>query len=227
MIKNWNSYNDNNNKDILEYDKILINEIKNMNVNIILENQIEKEKINITNINLEIPNSMNTPYIKKSLNNFVIIIEYILNNLNNIDDDIKYLNYIKDIFDILNDIFKYNNNNNNILNNNNITRSSYNFCNKFPICFDYYNNLIKTKYKSKCINDHITLNKIYKDYVSVYNYIINTKQRDIDNIRKSLNTILFVLKENIKIINNIIDIIKNKKIELQDKVTLYNFLLKN
>jgi hypothetical protein len=36
-----------------------------------------------------------------------------------------------------------------------------------------------------------------------------------------------VLKENIKIINNIIDIIKNKKIELQDKVSLYNFLLKN
>ena len=227
MIDNWNNYNDNNNKEILEYDKILINEIKNINVNIISKNQLEEENINITNIDLEIPKSMNTKYIKKSLNNFVIIIEYILNNLNNIDDDTKYLNYIKDILDILNDIFKYNTITNNNNNNNNIVRSSYNFCNKFPICFDYYNNLIKTKYKSKCIYDHITLNKLYKDYMSLYNYIINNKQRDIENIRKSLNTILFVLKENIKIINNIIDIIKNKKIELQDKVSLYNFLLKN
>jgi glycerol-3-phosphate responsive antiterminator len=71
------------------------------------------------------------------------------------------------------------------------------------------------------------LNKLYKDYISLYQYITNNKNRDIDNIKKSLNTILFVLKENIKIINNIIDIIKNKKIELQEDVSLFNFLLKN
>ena len=68
------------------------------------------------------------------------------------------------------------------------------------------------------------MNKLYKDYISLYQYITYNKNIDIENIRKSLNTILFVLKENIKIINNIIDIIKNKKIELQENVTLYNFL---
>jgi hypothetical protein len=166
---------------------------------------------------------MNTKYIKISLNNFVIIIEYLLNNLNIINEKIIYLDYIKNIFNILNEIFKYNN----VVNSNNILRSSYNFCNKYPICFDYYNNLIKTKYKRKCNFDHITLDKLYKDYISLYNFIINNNNLDVENIRKSFNTILFVLKENIKIINNISDIIKNKKIELQDNVTLYNFLLKN
>ena len=57
-----------------------------------------------------------------------------------------YLNYIQDILDILNNIFKYNINKN-ILNYNVISRSSYNFCNKYPICFDYYNNLIKQNIK--------------------------------------------------------------------------------
>ena len=223
MIKNWNKYNDDNNNIILKYDILLINEINNNNNNNIVEIQLEEQKLDICNIDLEIPKTMNTKYIKKSLNNFVIIIEYLLNNLNIIDDNMMYFDYIKNIFNILNEIFKYNN----IINNNNILRSSYNFCNKFPICFDYYNNLIKTKYKRKCNFDHITLNKLYKDYISLYQYITNNKNRDIDNIKKSLNTILFVLKENIKIINNIIDIIKNKKIELQEDVSLFNFLLKN
>ena len=224
MIKNWNNYNDDNNNVILKYDILLINEINNNNNNNnVVEIQLEEQIIDIYNIDLEIPNTMNTKYIKKSLNNFVIIIEYLLNNLNIIDDNMMYFDYIKNIFNILNEIFKYNN----IINSNNILRSSYNFCNKFPICFDYYNNLIKTKYKRKCSYDHITLNKLYKDYISLYQYITNNKNRDVDNIKKSLNTILFVLKENIKIINNIIDIIKNKKIELQENVSLFNFLLKN
>ena len=224
MIKNWNSYNDDNNNMILKYDIILINEINSINNNNnVIKIQTEEQKIDINNIELEIPKTMNTKYIKISLNNFVIIIEYLLNNLNIINEKIIYLDYIKNIFNILNEIFKYNN----VVNSNNILRSSYNFCNKYPICFDYYNNLIKTKYKRKCNFDHITLDKLYKDYISLYNFIINNNNLDVENIRKSFNTILFVLKENIKIINNISDIIKNKKIELQDNVTLYNFLLKN
>jgi len=174
MIKNWINYNDNNNIYLLKYDNELINDIKNINKNIINNDKIEEEKLNINNIDLKLPKSMNTKYIKKSLNNFVIIIEYILNDLNIIDDNIHYLNYIKDILNILNNIFNYNINNN-VINNNIISRSSYNFCNKYPICFDFYNNLIKTKYKNKCIYDHITLYKIYNDYISLYNYIINNK----------------------------------------------------
>ena len=222
MIKNWNNYNDINNDITLKYDDFLIQEINinnnNNNNNDIIK--LEEQKIDINNIDLEIPKVMNTKYIKKNLNNIVVIIEYLLDNLIINNDNLIYFNYIKEIFLLLDNIFNYKI----IINDNNILRSSYNFCNKYPICFDYYNNLIKTKYKRKCNFDHITLNKLYKDYISLYQYIINNKNIDIENIRKSLNTILFVLKENIKIINNIIDIIKNKKIELQENVTLYNFL---
>ncbi len=222
MIKDWNTYNDINNDITLKYDQILLNEIGICNnVNIVIT-QIKKS-LNINEIDLEIPISMNTKNIISCLNNFVIIIEHVSNNLSLLEDNIIYLNYMKDVFNILNEIFKYNT----VINSNNILRSSYNFCNKYPICFDYYSNLIKTKYKNKCNCDHITLNKLYKDYMSLYNFVISNKDKDLVNVQKSLNTILYVFKENIKIINNIVDIIKNKKIELHENVSLYNFLLKN
>ena len=221
------------NKDIID-DKIVINKklciynnisIYYTNFELIdnkikyIENNLSNDLLNIGNIILKYINITNNKKLSIEeilTKEFYYDILYIKNNIKYICDFLKY----KII------IFRYNN-----FENKSVQRNSYNFCDKYPICFEYYNDFIDTKYKNKnkCLFDHLCINKLFYDIENLIIYIDKIKcdeiiNIDCENIIKSLNTIKFVCKKNYEYIIEIQKILNEKSVKLIKNISFIDFL---
>jgi hypothetical protein len=181
-----------NNELINEYKTKIKNKNKNKNINIIdniknnennenNENNKNNKNNDINEIDLIIPTVLKQKTLLLLLNNNSKILKYIKDDIMDVINNKKYLKYIEDNLTLMLEVFgiKKLHINDKI---NTMIRSSYNFCEKFPICYVYYNELIDTKYNNeKCSNDHLILNKLLKDIKYLIIYINNIGDENIIN----------------------------------------------
>jgi hypothetical protein len=196
---NWD-INDEYNIEIINAEIKGLEEYKNINKNLLINNSVneikkasEKIEINTEDI-LKLKYNNNNPLEILSLQ--IKIISYLLNyykicKLDDINIYIKYLSWIYETSEYLCNLISQpvNKNKTNLL-----MRSSYKFCNKKCDCQSQYGFLFNKKPRN-CINDHYVHNKIVSDIDNLLNYIKNSNNNstlDIE-LRKGLETLNYVI----------------------------------